>query len=487
MRVHPMLESKIVRRMSLAVMAVVFLGAGFSWYTRSAPEVNASESFVVQPGDFTVKLTELGELRALESVTISAQKDLPIIYLVPEGKYVNEGDLLVRFDSSKYEAALEESVAGMQVAEAEARKAERVLEAQREKMQADIARYRVEARIAQLDLDDLKRKPLPDDLVKAQMELDRTKVALENATKKRELLPDFVQKGFITKNTLEEAELDYLKAKADLQSAQFNYDKVAAGATPQELEKAQIKLNQAKFALEKALAGMDKELQSYEATIEREKANVMRTQRLIKKAEVKLDRTELRAPTDGIVVYAFVGETKSDKVQLGMVPFEGQPILYLPDLSTIVVDTEVNEIDIGKVELGGKVEIRMEAYPDAVFHGTVMQIGSLAKLKQSPTGTVSGIKVFDVTVKIEAQDARLRPGLTATLDFIVDQQQNVLSIPLSAVVARGTEHVVMLSKSGKVVERRVVLGTSNQHRVVVREGLEPGEHILLSPHFAGVS
>ena len=210
----------------------------------------------VKQGVFTVKLSELGQLRALESVTLSAQKDLPIIDLVPEGTYVKEGEILVRFDASRYEAMLEETTAAREVAQAEMRKAQQDLEAQRQKLLAEIARFEVEARLAQFDLDDLKKKPLPDELERARMELEKAKAAFDNAEKKRNILPGFVEKGFITRSALEEAELKYIEAKANRQSAQFNFSKVSAGATPQELERANVRLRQAKFALEKAQSGM---------------------------------------------------------------------------------------------------------------------------------------------------------------------------------------------------------------------------------------
>ena len=187
---------------------------------------------------------------------------------------------------------------------------------------------------------------------------------------------------------------------------------------------------------------------------------------------------ELEAPKDGLVVYATLsGEKAGEKVQLGMIPYQGQPILYLPDLSTIVADTEVNEIDIGKVQVGGPVEVRLEAYPGTVFHGKVLQIGSLARFKQSRTGMASGIKVFDVTVKIEEKDTRLKPGLTATLDFIVERQEDVLSIPLAAVLSRQGEHLALVSNAGKIEERKIVLGPSN--------ATPRGGHERLTPRGAG--
>jgi HlyD family secretion protein len=273
-----------------------------------------------------------------------------------------------------------------------------------------------------------------------------------------------------------------LEARTILQSARFNFDKVAAGATADELERTQIRLEQAQIALDRAQRGMEAQLQSFEASVEREKANVESARRMIATAKVKLNRTDLHAPKEGLVVYATVGgERSAEKVQLGMIPFEGQPILYLPDLSTMVVDIEVNEIDIGKIRIGGPVEVRLETYPDLTFRGQVLQIGSLARLKQMQNGAASSIKVFDTTVKIEDTDPRLKPGLTATLDIIIDRQQDALPVPLSAVMRRGGEDFVLVVNAGKVEPRKIVSGLSNEHQVMVREGLRSGERVILAP------
>ena len=234
------------------------------------------------------------------------------------------------------------------------------------------------------------------------------------------------------------------------------------------------------FALEKGREGMVSQLKSYAAGIERERANVGRTKKLIKKAKVKLKRAELRAPRDGLVVYARAQRGQSsENIQLGMVPFDGQPLIYLPDLSTMVVETEVNEFDLGKVSLGGPAEIRLEAYPGAVFHGKVHKIGLLAKLKQGAAGTGSGIKVFDVTIEIAEKDPRLKPGLTATVDIIAHHREDAISIPMVAVTSQADEHFVYVAKAGKIEKRAVVLGPSNDDRVIVEDGLRPGEQVVL--------
>src|SRR5437667_12887505 len=90
----------------------------------SGVRVNPEDLFEVQSGEFVAKITEPGELRALESATISAAKDLTIIYLIPEGTYAKKGDVLARFDPGKYETQLEEAEAALGVSQADLRKAE---------------------------------------------------------------------------------------------------------------------------------------------------------------------------------------------------------------------------------------------------------------------------------------------------------------------------------------------------------------------------
>jgi HlyD family secretion protein len=470
------------RRSVLAVFLLALLGALAYLASRAPSESPDPTTAEATRGPFTVKISEIGELRALEAVTISAPDDLQVIHLAPEGTFVKPGDLLVRFAPGKHEGVFEEAKAALQVAQADHRKAQQDRDTQRQKLATEIGQYEVEVRLAQLDLDNLKRRPLPHELEAARMELEKARVGFETAERKLKVLPELVDKGFVTRDALEEAELKFLESKAGLQAAQFKLEQVSAGATPEERERAQVRLEQAKTTLERARTAMRSQLQSFDAAIDREKANVERAQALIDKAAARLKTMEARAPRDGLVVYArATGERAGEKVQLGMIPFDGQPLIYLPDVSSMVADIEVNEIDIGKVTVGGPVELRLEAYPGAVFPGTVLKIGSLAKPKQSRAGTATGVKIFDVTVKIDAKDPRLKPGLTAAVDVIVERQADALSIPLSAVVARNGDYLAFVTQRGRVEARKVVLGASNDQHVLVKEGLREGERVLLAP------
>jgi HlyD family secretion protein len=440
------------------------------------PRAAAPALVEIAKKEFVVKITEPGEIAALESVTILAQKDGPIAHLALEGALVSRGDVLVRFDSSQQEMALATARVELKLAEAERSRLETDLVAQRQKLISDLARLKSEARLAEVDLVDLRKKPLPREVEKARLEVEKAKLAFEQAEQKRKVLPALVAKGFITRSTLDEAEMNHLAAMASLQVARFELDKVSAGATPEEIEKATIKLTQAGFALEQATKASSPQIRSLEAGVDRERATVAKATAMIAKAEADLAKTVLRAPQAGLVVYAKAGSV-GDKIHPGMMAFAGQTLIHLPDMSSMVVETLVNEVDIGKVEIGAPAKVSLEAFPGGALAGKVRKVGTLARIKSAKSSVP--VKVFDVIVQVEDRDRRLKPGLTAMVDIIIERQPDAMTVPLPAVLVRGAESVVLVANGDSIEERRVVLGSSNDEAVVVKTGLRPGERVVI--------
>jgi HlyD family secretion protein len=464
---------------------VVALGTGTYWYSGAAPPPRPVTA-VATRGDVDFKITELSELRALESVTVLAQKDGPISYLVPEGTLVKPGDVLVRFDPSQFEMTQLTSRAELMAAQAELRAAQKEREALQYKLDAETAYLQGNLRLAEAELAHERRKPLAEDLERVRLEVEKARLAYENAEKKANVLPDLVAKGFVARSTADDAELAVLSAKATLQAARVTLEKTQAGANREDLERAIIRVEQAKTALGHAARGIQPHLQASQATIEKYEANVKRAQNLVDKATREVAKTEITAPQAGLAVYAKASSGGSaERVHLGMMAFAGQPLLYLPDTSTMVADGEVNEVDIWKVNLGALADVTLEAYPGAMFRGRVVDIGRLARVKRSRPGADARVKVFDVTVKIDNPDRRVKPGSTATVDIYTDRMRDVVSVPMSAVVPRKDGHVVFVATDGKPAERKITVGPTNAERVVVKAGLQPGEHVLLAPGRAG--
>jgi len=152
-----------------------------------------------------------------------------------------------------------------------------------------------------------------------------------------------------------------------------------------------------------------------------------------------------------------------------------QPLLILPDVSKMTVQTRVREIDIHRVAPEQSVEIRVDAYPDLRLTGRVTLIGTLAEAQPGRRGA----KYFDVTVEVAESEPRLRPGMTARVEILAEQREHAVFVPLDAVFEREGRSLCYAARGDGFEPREVVLGPSNHDYVVVERGLEAGGLVAL--------
>jgi len=378
---------------SLAVVVVLVLA---QWAVARVSASGQIPTTRVKRGPVTIKVTEAGELRAKDQVTVSAINDKQILWLCPEGKYVRTGDTLVVFESAKYVISSDEAHSSLLVARAELEQAQSDLEAQRSKEEAARQRY--------------------------------------------ESLPELEKKGFVMASEVQQAKLAWQELQSNSRSK--------------------------------------------EASVKAAQANVDRAGKAAAQEQRKLREGVMLAPRAGLVVYATSGTPEeAKKISVGMVPFQGMDLMYLPDVSSMLVDTEIGEIDLGRVRVGEPASVALDAFPGVQFKGEVIAISNLAKRKiNRATGKQTGAKVFDVTVRVLADDSRLKPGLTATVEILSNQYENALTVPLEAVFYDENERpIVYVRKRGKVEARSVEFSDSNDRVAVVKKNLEFNDEVLLAP------
>src|SRR5688572_10300379 len=165
-------RSKIRSTAAVTCVLIVLVAlAWYAWHTGPSSEAAGPAVVALTKTDFTARIREVGEVRALKSITARAEKDGPIAYLVPEGKTVVPGEVLVRFDSALQDAALAASRFEVEAADETLRGAVEDRHAGREKLMSEVARLRSEVELARVELTTLKRKPLPEEEEKARLEL----------------------------------------------------------------------------------------------------------------------------------------------------------------------------------------------------------------------------------------------------------------------------------------------------------------------------
>jgi HlyD family secretion protein len=166
--------------------------------------------------------------------------------------------------------------------------------------------------------------------------------------------------------------------------------------------------------------------------LERAKAVVEQYQANLDRALDQLEKCTIRAPMAGTITQ--LNSEVGENVILGTMNNPGTVIMVISDLSEIVVEAEVDETDIAQLALDQKVEISLDAFPDTTFNGKVTEIGNAAQT--SVLGTQDQVTSFEVTILFTDKVPGIKPGMNASVDITTNVRQDVIKIPIQAVVMR---------------------------------------------------
>jgi HlyD family secretion protein len=225
------------------------------------------------------------------------------------------------------------------------------------------------------------------------------------------------------------ARLDPALFEARLAQAQAN---LAAARANVERSQAAVDDARQKYERAKELAGQNllpqSDLESAKATFDgavaQDRANrsaVAQADASVNQARLDLEHTVIQAPIDGVVLArnVDVGQTVAASLQA--------PTLFViaNDLTQMEVNASIDEADIGRVRAGQPVSFRVDAFPDAIFAGTVKQV------RLQPI-TSQNVVTYNTIIGVENPGQRLMPGMTATVSVIVDSRSDVLRVPAAA-------------------------------------------------------
>jgi HlyD family secretion protein len=273
---------------------------------------------------------------------------------------------------------------------------------------------------------------------------------------------------------IQQANLDRVQQEYTIQIKNLELELLKAQRLYDEQKHEAPKMaEEARLQLELAQLNSDAKKQQLESDVQKAKLEVQRAQDQVTMSERDLAQLTINAPIPGMVVYLDIwkGNTMA-KVQEGDSPWPGQGIINLPDLSDMVVEATISEVDASKVDSGQEVIISVDAIPDKKFKGTVLRKSTLAHQKDYSTK----INVFDVTISIVDKDDQLKPGTSASCRVVVDRMADVVAVPLEAVFEKDGKTVVYLQNKKEV---QVAVGRRSDMEVQIVSGLEGNETICL--------
>jgi HlyD family secretion protein len=308
------------------------------------------------------------------------------------------------------------------------------------------------------------------DAQKVNQDLQQSQNELEQATKELE-------------KTRVQIDLDESDLAAKLAEAENKYSTLKLKQASIPSLEASIKIEEDRLALEEARQEVDliKEWidwhkKSSEATykiIESKKARAE-----IKVAEIKkaLENYQAKADRDGVAVYKL--KWSGDRFQVGENVWSGQPVVEIPDLNTIIAEGFVPEVDIGKLRVGQRTEVAIDALPGKSYAGSVTGIGRLVHSKSWDVPN----KILEAQIALDQLDTSvMRPAMSIKVKIETDLLSNVLVVPLKAVHQTGEGWEVKVRSNGSWRERSVRLGESNGTDVVILDGISSGE--LIAPDY----
>ncbi len=493
----------------------------------------------VEVGDIRVEVIESGPLEAQKSVEVKSRVSGRVQQLlVDEGDMVTEGQLIAIIDPQETELQVKQNQAQLRGAQAGVSRLS-VEIAQREvTARTNLARAQSRLRQVQLELREqpgltnagirsaqaalasaeqglalLVRVTQPNTKIQIQSSLDEAKANLQNSQLEFDRRKSLLEQGYISKREFEQAELNLQLARTRIQTSE---DRLERLNREQDLERKQAeeRVNQAKEELNRVRLNsiqdtvkkeeyrraqqdvMDataalKDVQALAASRAQQAASVDQLQSVLGDSMRQLGETEIRAPVTGIVTQRLVqlGELVASLSSFS----SGTPIIKIEDRATMKVKLDINEIDVAKLKMGMKAEVKVDAFPDRSFNGKVTKVAPASAPTTAATGANPVVK-YTVEVTLDSGSPDLKSGMSAQCTMRVLDRTQVVRILRSFVVTDqdGTTSVLLLknkdardAKGQPVTEKtKVSLGASSGAYIEVLSGVKKGD-LLYKPEFSG--
>jgi HlyD family secretion protein len=433
--------AKRVSNKTVYALVIVLLTALGVWiFPNISNRSNPLESLPkedIKKSSLVISIDEMGVFSATKSTIIYSPFNGKIARMIDDGKTVKKGDIITTLDTEKVKENLDEQISNLKSFKANL---ERTIESLVQSMRN--SSISVQSAIADLEFNRLK---------------------LEDVNRQLETVELLQERNVVAKRDVDEASMKVSSSQVETLGSDLQYkENVHTKTADEEIKKSEI---------------------------ESVKIRGETAQRKIKEATDKMTQADVLAPVSGIFVRSKRWQwhlRRIASVQEGDEVHERQEIGEIPDLSSLIVQSQIGEENITKVHTGIPVEVKIDALDSLLLHGKISSVGNLAiERERSPAGMIvesdefTGQKVFEISINLDKLDDRLRPGMTANVSIILEKYDNVISVPLRAVFSHNGRKVVYRYTRKGFEEIPVELGKSSRQRVIILKGLKENDKIFL--------
>ena len=472
----------------IATTLVIVVGGGGALLLRDRSVASNKHTiqnevlYTVGKGTFTVTVTENGSLMAKnsEKINFQARRAGKITYLTDEGKTVEEGEVLCRFDTTDLESELQELKLSIVQTEADLNTAQTELEIQKTENTADIEKARIALSKAEKELEKYRDGDAPKERRNLEIAIKDTETNFSRATKKYEDSLMLLEQEYITPAQVEQDEIDFERAKIQLESAERDLELFDKYTFPMAMTDKETAVKDAQRGRDNAELRAQSRLRQKEVSVESKDQRLKTFQKKLKELEEELEKFTIVSPSPGIVIYGDPSEPwYRDRIQLGNQVWRGFTLFTIPDLRVMQVQVHIHEADINKIKENQIATVTMDTYPGLVLSGQVTKVAAIAG--EPGRRSNEEVKKFTVDITLDsAEDITLKPGISAKAEVFIEEKKDVVSVPLQCVFIEAGMHYCYTAGDGdQPVAVAVKPGLSNDSHIEIVEGLAEGAQVLL--------
>lgn len=470
------------------VIVAAAAGAAYSWLDRT-PETDAAQTdatFAAQRGPLMISVTESGTIQAKDQIVIKSDVEgqTTIISLVDEGKIVEEGDLLIELDASQLIETRIDRQINVQNGEAGYIKAREDLAITKSQAESDIAEADLAHRFAIEDLKKYNEGEYPRLVKEAEAKITLALEERENASETLRWSEQLFAEKYISQTELDGDRLAKNRAELEHQLAvdalgllenfthKRSQDELAANVLQTERSLERVKRKAAANIVQ-----AEAELRAKESEYDRQKSRLERL-------DQQIVNCKILAPRAGMVIYATTGRgnwrSNDEPLEEGQSVRERQELIHLPTTGSMMAEVRIHESSLKKVRRGLPVSISIDALPGRMFTGSVVKISPLPDGRSSWLNP--DLKEYPAEIDLNGAMDGVRTGMSCRAEIVVSQLEDVVYVPVQAVVRIGkTPNLYVRQGDGSFKPREVEVGLDNNLMIHIPSGLAEGEVVSLTP------
>ncbi|MBA3632239.1 MAG: efflux RND transporter periplasmic adaptor subunit [Acidobacteria bacterium] len=429
-------KGKIIIGITAVVLLTIVIIASIFATRKDTPEVTVVK--VETRPELRSTVTSSGEIRPIQFINLTSevQGRIEEIY-VKEGDKVTAGTPLVKLDPTQLQSSTDAQLASLQAAQSESQVTQSQITAAQNQLSQ--AQQGLNATQAQVDTALQQVASARQQVVAAQTDVDKAQVDLNTANRELKRTAELVEAGVESRSNFDAAKDRVATAQVALRNAQARLKSQNLGVNEAQarVNEARARAKQQEVAVKDARRGVETADLSANASVSRAEQQAA----VLRGSKSQRDKTLQVAPINGVIA-----DIPSKVGTFAVANLTSTPLLTIADMSAINVEVKVDETEIDKVEVGQPVKVKVDAFGEKELTGEVTQKTPLAVGKSQTTGglstniNVQEAKEFRVVIELkdmndEIRDS-LRPGMSATAVITTETAENVIAVPLQAVIEK---------------------------------------------------